>query len=33
MMMMVSVRRGGPNGEILQTPKTEEDAEAGAGDG
>jgi carboxyl-terminal processing protease len=26
------VRRDGPNGEILQTPKTEEDLEAGGGD-
>jgi carboxyl-terminal processing protease len=25
------IRRDGPNGEILQTPKTEEDLEAGAG--
>ena len=28
----VIVRRDGPNGEILQTPKTEEDAEAGGAD-
>jgi len=28
----IIVRKDGPNGEILQTPKTEEDAEAGAAD-
>ena len=27
----VIVRRDGPNGEILQTPKTEEDVDAGGG--
>ena len=28
----IIVRKDGPNGEILQTPKTEEDGEAGAAD-
>jgi carboxyl-terminal processing protease len=28
----IIVRKDGPNGEILQTPKTEEDGEAGGGD-
>ncbi len=28
----IIVRRDGPNGEVLQTPKTEEDSEQGGGD-